>query len=277
MKRLTVLGLCLVAAFALSVLVAASAMAAKTEHGPMIVTSSGGEAHLGTSEGTITSTSNAGKGELTSASGGTSESTFFGVEFKGVKCNSSGQATGVVKTELLTEGVGWITKNVEAGVDFKPASGPNLAEFVCGGTILVKVHGSVIGHATNNVAGLTSKLNLISAPSGKANSPEQFDGGAKDILLSNIAGLETGESVQVQEGVTITNHGNSSVCKIKEKNGVKTEKCKPASSGELSIVSGTPEFGRCNKGGSKTYTDSSCTLLPAPGKKGKYSFAPLPN
>jgi hypothetical protein len=238
----------------------------------MVVTSSGGEAHLGTSEGTVTSTANVGKGNLTSASGGTSESTFFGVEFKGVKCNSAGQGTGVVKTELLTEGVGWITPNVEAGVDFKPASGPNLAEFVCGGVVTIKVHGSVIGHATNNVAALSSQLNLISAPSGKANSPEQFSGGPKDILLSNIGGVETGESVQVQEGVTVTNHGNASVCKLKK--GV--EKCKPAKTGELSIVSGTPEFGRCNKGGSKTYTDSNCTTLPAPGKKGKYGFTPLP-
>jgi len=279
MKRFTVLGLCLLTAFAISVLVASSASAAKTEHGEEVVTSSGGEAHLGTEAGSITSTSNHGKGNLTSPTGGTSTSDFEGVEAPAAKakCESAGKPEGNVETFLLAEGTGWISKaKGEAGVDFKPAAGEFLAEFTCG-PLKIKVKGSVIGHVTPlNTAALSSQLNLIPDETKKANSPHNFEGGPADVLLSNINGSEVGESLQQQENVTVTNHGNSTVCKVKIKHEVMTEKCKPSAAGELSTVNGTPEFGRCDKGGSKTYTDNNCTTLPAPGKKGKYAFVPLP-
>jgi len=70
MKRFTVLGLCLVAALAFSVLGATSAMAKKTEHGVEKVTASGGAAHLGTESGTIKSSSNEGGGTLETPTSG---------------------------------------------------------------------------------------------------------------------------------------------------------------------------------------------------------------
>jgi len=280
MKRFTVLGLCLMTAFAISVLVASGASAAKTEHGEMVVTSSGGEAHLGTEAGSITSTSNHGKGNLTGPGGGTSSSDFEGVEAVAAKakCNSAGKPEGNVETFPLSEGTGWISKaKNEAGVDFKPASGEFLAEFVCG-PVKVKVKGSVIGHVTPlNTASLSTQLNLIPDETKKANSPHNFEGGPTDVLLSNINGSEVGESLQQQENVTVTNHGNSTVCKVKIKKGVETEKCKPSAAGEFYTLNGSPEFGRCDKkGGASNFTDSSCTVLAAPGKKGKYGFVPLP-
>src|ERR1700736_323787 len=109
MKRLSVLGLCLVAAFAFTALVASSAMATKTEHGELFVLSSGGASHLGTPKATITSTANSGSGHITSATGGTAITKFFNVEIEttGFKCTSAGQASGVVETKLLSEETGW--------------------------------------------------------------------------------------------------------------------------------------------------------------------------
>jgi hypothetical protein len=280
MKRFSVLGLCIVASFAFSVLIASSAMAKKAEHGESVVLSSGGAAHLGTPHGTITSTSNHGVGHLTSKFGGTATSIFEGVEIEstGFKCNSAGKPAGTVETFLLSEETGWISKaKNEAGVDFKPASGPLLAEFSCPAAgITAKVRSSVIGHVTPlNTAGLSTKLNLIPDGTGKANSPHEFEGGSPDFLeseLSSAPGVFS-ESVQVQENVTVTNHGNSSVCKP-----VKTgEKCKPTAAGEMNTLANParPEFGRCNKKGpgAVKYSDPNCTVVAA---KGKYGFNPIP-
>jgi len=281
MKRLSVLGLCLVAAFALSAAVASSAFAIKAEHGEFVLLSSGGPAHLGTPKATITSTSNSGTAHITTASGGTATSKFFNVEIEttGLKCTSAGQATGTVETKLLTEEPGWISKaKNEAGVDFKPASGEFLAEFSCEGGISAKVRNSVIGHVTPlNTAGTEQKLNLIADETGKENSPHNFEGGSKDTLeseLSSAPGVFSG-SVQVQENVTVKNHGNSSVCKKKLKKGVETEKCKVPASGEFYTLAGPkPEFGRCDKKGAGTkYSDNNCTIA---NEKGKYGFVPVP-
>jgi hypothetical protein len=282
MKRLSVLGLCLVAAFAFTALVASSAMATKTEHGEMFVLSHGGPAHLGTPKATITSTSNSGVGHLTSATGGTATSLFFGVEIEttGLKCNSAGKTGGVVETFLLSEETGWISKaKHEAGVDFKPNSGELLAEFTCEGGITAKVRNSVIGHVTPlNTAGLTTELNLICDELCKANSPHQFEGGATDVLESELSSApgHFSESVQDQEHVTVTNHGNSTVCKKKVKKGVETEKCKVPASGEFNTIANParPEFGRCDKKGAGVkYSDTNCTVV---AEKGKYGFVPLP-
>jgi hypothetical protein len=282
MKRLSVLGLCLVAGVAFSALVASSAMATKTEHGEFFLLSSGGSSHLGTPKATITSTSNSGTANITSATAGTATSTFHNVEIEttGLKCTSAGQPTGVVETKLLSEETGWISKaKNEAGVDFKPASGEFLAEFSCEGGISAKVRNSVIGHVTPlNTAGLSQQLNLVADGTGKENAPHEFEGGAKDTLeseLSTAPGVFSG-SVQVQENVTVTNHGNSSVCKKKLKKGVETEKCKTVASGELNTLSNParPEFGRCDKKGAGVkYSDPNCTVV---AEKGKYGFVPVP-
>jgi hypothetical protein len=280
MKRFTVLGLCFVAALVFAALSAAGASAKKAEHGESIVVASGGPAHLGSETGTIKSSSNEGGGHLTSATGGTAKTLFKGVEVEGfgLKCSSAGKSAGEVETELLTEETGWISKaGNEAGVDFKAAVGENLAKFSCEG-LNVETKGSVIGHVTPlNTAGLSQQLNLIAnkEPGKFRNSPSNFEGGPEDILRSTFTGLATGtnlESVQVQENVTVTNHGNASVCKLKK--GV--EKCKPSAAGELNTISNParPEFGRCNKKGPGVkYVDANCNTT---GAKGKYGFAPLP-
>lgn len=279
MKRFKVIGLCFVAAFAFSALAATGAQAKKSEHGELYVTSSGGEAHLGTEKGSIHSTTNNGTGHITTATGGTATSSFSGVEIEGtgLKCNSAGKTGGVVETNLLAEETGWISKaNNEAGVDFKPASGTYLAEFECEGGLAVKVKDSVIGHVTPlNVDSAASKLDLIPNATGKANSPEAFEGGSKDILETefNSAPGSEFESLQQQENVQVKNHGTvtGGACKLKK--GV--EKCKPGQA-ELNTLanSAQPEFGRCVKQKGGKFGEANCATLAA--EKGKFEFVPIP-
>jgi hypothetical protein len=281
MKRSRVLGPCLVAAFACSAMVATGAQAAKPETGEEVVTATNGPAHLGTSKGTISSSSASGGGNLTSAFGGTAQTTFSGVESEATKtkCHSAGEPEGDVQTTLLAEETGWISKaKNEAGVDFKAASGVYLAEFECG-PLAVKVKDSVIGHVTPlNVSSLESKLDLLPNTTGTANSPEALEGGAKDVLeteFSSFPGQEF-ESVQDQPNVSVKNHGNSTVCKLKKG----TEVCKPQPGEFNTLVNpARPEFGRCvKKGAGEKYSDPNCTT-PGPFKngknKGKYGFVPL--
>jgi len=274
MKRLSVLGLCVVASFAFSVLAASSAFAKKAEHGELVLAASGGPAHLGTPKATITSTNNTGTGNITSASGGTAVNTFDGVEIEstGLKCNSAGKTGGVVETKELTENTGWIDKSKgEAGVDFKAASGEFLAEFACEGGLSAKVRASVIGAAGPiETSALAGTLKLTQNGSGLENKPEKFEGGTRDVLESETSAAPGvfSTSVQVQED-TISNHGNASVCKLKK--GV--ESCKPTN-WEMSGKGATPEFGRCDKKGAGTkYSDTNCTI---PNVKGKYGFVPVP-
>jgi len=274
MRRFTVFGLCLMASFALSALVAVGAQAKKAEHGPIVVRSSGALSEFGSGgKGALHSPSNTGTGEFTSAVGGTATSIFVGVELEstGLKCTTAGQAEGTVKTNLLSETTGWIKKPTEAGVVFKAAVGTELANFNCGGVAAFVVTGSGIGQISPlNVSSLESQLNLRPNGAKTTNEPSSFEGEAeKHSFISSVNGGPTSESYQQQENVTVTNHGNSSVCKLKK--GV--EKCKPAPA-EINTIANParPELGHCDKKGEGVkYTDPNCTTV---GAKGKYGFVP---
>lgn len=271
MKRFKVFGLCLIASFAFSAMVAVGAQA-KGEHGPMVVTSSGGLSEFGGGgKGALHSPANHGGGEFTTGTKGTAYSIFEGVELEstGLKCTSAGEPAGDVKTETLTEETGWITKPSEAGVDFKAAA-TYLAQFNCGGTVEFKVTGSAIGQISPlNTSSLTSQLNLRPNAAKTVNSPEKFETGARDILESSVNGASPTESYQQQENVTVTNHGNSSVCKVKKGK----EKCKPVPA-EINTVynPAQPEIGRCEKAKGGKYSDANCT--DAVSAKGKFEFYP---
>ena len=281
MKRLTVFWLCLIGAFAFSVMVVVSAQAKKTEHGPLVLESHGAQAHLGTSKGTISSTSNEGKGLFENPTKGSASSRFNGVEFETIhaKCQNSGAEAGVVETKALTEETGWIAKGSEAGVVFAPASGLYLAEFECSG-IGVKVKGSVIGHTSPlNVDSADSKLDLFGTE-GIAfhNEPETFEGSAtKHVLETEFSGTAGEfESLQEQRNVNVHNHGNESVCKTKVKKGVPVTKCKPGQAETNGIVNpAQPEIGRCDKQKGGKFGEANCATLAEPGK-GKFEFVPIP-
>jgi hypothetical protein len=276
MKRIKVFGL-LIAAFAFSVMFAATAQAKKAEHGELYLVASGGESHLGTTKLTIHSTSNSSVSHITSATSGTVVSTFTGTEDEGTgkKCNSAGQPSGTVVTFPLSTELGWINKSAgEVGEDFKPASGELLAEFECEG-LGVKVKGSVIAHSEpKNEMTNDGKVNLYAGTFPFKNTPESFEGGTTDVLKSQFTGAEVfeSESLQEQRNVDVKNHGNSSVCKLKK--GV--EKCKPVGSETSTIANpAQPEFGRCDKQKGGKYSETNCVSLAEPGK-GKYEFVPVP-
>jgi hypothetical protein len=273
MKRFTVFGLCLIAAFAFSVMVAASAQAAE-EHGNLKIISKGGESHLGLSNGVeVHSTANHGSGEFNTGISGTAVGIFEGVQEEpgGLKCKDASSPLGTVKTLPLTEETGWIKSpptSPEAGVDFK-AAGAFLAEFGCEGGTAFKVEGSVIGHtAPLNVVG-PGVLNLEGI--GFKNEPEKFASGCTgacttDVLLSHINGGPPLQSIQVQKNI--------------ETKPLGTKPCKPGKPCKQSAIAETngvveplrPQVGRCNKHKNGKYGDKNCTQKVA--SKGKYEFSP---
>jgi hypothetical protein len=273
MKRFTVFGLCLMASFALSALVAVGAQAKKAEHGNLDVVSSGGLSEFGGGgKGALHSPLNTGSGTLTSGTEGTAESTFVGVELEstGLKCTSAGQGAGTVKTFTLKESTGWIKKPTEAGVVFSPNSGTELANFNCGGVAAFAVTGSVIGQVSPlNVSSLETQLNLRPNGAKTHNEPSTWEqDGLTHVLMSSVNGGGATESYQQQENVTTRNHGNSSVCKLKK--GV--EKCKPAPA-EINTIANParPQFGHCDKVHGGKFSDANCTSTEG---KGKYEFVP---
>jgi hypothetical protein len=270
MKRFTVLGLCLTAAFALSVVLAASAQAG-SEHGNVVIHASGLEAHLGLSNGVeVHSSSNSGSGEFTSGTSGTSVSTFLGVQQEpgAKKCKSGSEPSGTVKTEPLTEGLGWIAKPGSAGADFK-AAGTYLAVFSCEGGTEFKVTGSVIGHI-GPLNSIEPKGTLKLEGAGFKNEPEAFEPPApSDFLESSINGAPALHSGQFQTDTT------EAVTKCKPPKKGKPEKCKGTKTVEISTLynPAQPEIGHCNKLKGGKFSEKTCTGTPEPGK-GKYEFYP---
>jgi hypothetical protein len=271
MKSLRMSGLCVLAACALSVMLTASAQAAKVEHGELDLLIAGPEGHFGSARGSLHFTSIEGSAAITSATGGTATLAVKGTEIEGtgLKCHSAGEPVGIVKSKGLNLGSGWISKPTEAGIDLKPASG-YLFEVECEGGTRVKIKGSVVGQVTPlNTSTLELKLNLIPNASKKANSPEKFEGGSQEILESEWEGTPGEFETLLQLEASLKNHGNASVCRMRKTGLV----CKPLPF-EFHTLNGNPEFGRCDKVSGGKYSDNSCSVLAT--KKGKYEFVPLP-
>lgn len=280
MKRVTLLS-CFIAALALSAMFAVAAEAKKAETGPMRLRSIGGESHLGSSQGTITSTTNKGHGLFETETTGTADSAFFNVEATALsaKCQS-GTETGVVRTKKLIERTAWINKaGGEAGVVFEAGEPPYLAEFECGG-IGVKVKGSVIGRISplNTMAG-KSKLDLQGT--GFHNEPEEIEGeppGTKHILESEFSVAPPGtefESLQEQKNVEVKDLKKAAPCKHEEET---KEKCKEGS-GEINGSGATnplPALGRCGKAkkSSGNYENENCTTKSGTPGTGGFEWFP---
>jgi hypothetical protein len=159
MKRIRIMGLCLVAVFAMSVVASSVASAAApvfyTKASPGEVaptvpfTGTLGAAFLEGKSGTkITCTAGTATGEVTGATTTKNNvTTFTGCETSGFKCES-GATEGVIVTNVLEGTLGNVTATT-AGVRLFPEAtgrGTELAAFSCaGGAVPVKVKGSVIG------------------------------------------------------------------------------------------------------------------------------------
>jgi len=162
MKRMTIVGLCVTALFAVSV---ASASATQpvfygvAEIGKTVgaVKTSGtlGAAFLEgkTSKGQITCTGGTSTGEITTTTKTVGNVTkFTGCEASGLKCNSTGKGTGEIDTVALEGVLGNISATLPGIRLFAPGEGGKspktgaLATFECGGGVVkVVVTGSVIG------------------------------------------------------------------------------------------------------------------------------------
>jgi len=162
MKRMTIVGLCVTALFAVSVASASAtqpvfygvAEIGKTV-GTVKISGTLGAAFLEgkTSKGQITCTGGTATGEITSTTKTVNNITkFTGCETSGLKCNSTGKGTGEIDTSALEGVLGNISATLPGIRLFAPGEGGkvpktgSLATFECGGgAVKVVVSGSVIG------------------------------------------------------------------------------------------------------------------------------------
>jgi hypothetical protein len=269
MKRIRTIGLCFIAAFALSAFVATGAQAAKhTNMGPVVVSGEGGLAKLSSSAlPAIECKKNSGTGAITGVTSNEEIVTFTECSTAGKKCGNI--AAGTIKTDELTTTLGWIKAPTSVGVEFGPKTGTEDAAFECEG-LKVKVTGTVIGHVSPlNSMEIHSTIALFG--SSFKQEPTDLEGGTADpgadVLTAHIEGVGEAESLQENTDTT-TNAAQKYKCKVKK--GVET--CKEAADpAEVRTTSGTPEYGRCRVSKKKgLYTDANCTVAEVPAKPGDF-------
>ncbi|MGH2864524.1 MAG: hypothetical protein ACRDJX_04660 [Solirubrobacteraceae bacterium] len=206
MKRIKIIGLALVAVFALSAVVAASASAALPEFVPGAAktkfTSKSGESFLEASKQVIKCKSDTNKGELvgTTKKEDTVTVTFLGCESLTLKAKCQNTTTkGKIVTNLLVSLLGYINAaKKEVGLSLSPKTAGGLfAEFECA-EVKVKV-GEGTGKGGNSVIGRVTPVNKLVTPPetfalsfncvSEKQEVEKFEGGAKDVLEAEIGGL----------------------------------------------------------------------------------------
>jgi hypothetical protein len=208
MRHIRFMGLCLAALFAVCAMAAASA-SAEPEFLTKTVVVEGekipeagtlGAAFLEGASGTkITCTGGTSKGEVTGPrTTKNNVATFTGCESSGFKCES-GATEGVIVTKVLEGHLGNVTATQPAVRLFPEATGrgTELAAFSCaGGTVPVKVKGSVIG-ALSGAAGTNPATGKLQK-SGKITFAE-----AKGIqkYVEFIEGPEKGQKEQLESSI----------------------------------------------------------------------------
>ena len=217
MKRMRIMGLALLAVFAISV-AASSAVAA-----PVFYT----KANVGATAANVPFTGTLGAGFLEAknlskitCTGGTAvgevnsatttinnKTTFTGCEASGFKCNSAGEGEGIIKTLNLAGSLGGVTSTTPGIRLFNQSEGKGgkIAEFTCaGGSISVLVKGSVIGslsgasgtEAANGKFGSSNKLSFADAKSIQKYTKFVEGEGGTEQLESNTNGAGYGTSGQ---------------------------------------------------------------------------------
>jgi len=224
MKRMRIFGLCLVAAFAISVAASATASAVEPEwEGPGAVAGEKIKSKSGASKletpglPPIECKSSKSVGKVF----GTKEINKLKVTFKtcsaeaGAKVCQSGTKAGLIKTEPIRGTLGYLNKATKkVGVRFTPEKAL-FAKFVCGsggGAITVEVKGATFGEDTGNinVQGKTSKTILRNGGSGESKQEfENFEGESPKHLESffNNAGPFASNQQQEATNTTLNNLG----------------------------------------------------------------------
>jgi hypothetical protein len=211
MKRIRIVGLCLIAAFAISIVASSVASAAQpvfytkaviggTAPSVVPITGTLGAAFLEGKSGTkITCTGGTATGEVTGPTTTKNNVTkFTGCETGGFKCES-GATEGEIVTKVLEGTLGNVTATMAAVRLFPEATGrgTELAAFSCaGGAVPVKVKGSVIGS--------------LSGSSGKTVAEGKF-GASQKLSFTESLGIQKYSKFLVGEGEAGTEQLESSV------------------------------------------------------------------
>lgn len=270
MKRSSLVGLCIVAVFASSALLATSSQAARpVAKGPIETTGESGPFELSSSALPPTHcdrdfwldpwyhvNESEDMAEFTSCEAG------------GKRCGNV--ALGTIKTSLLINRLGWINKEKpEVGVEYAPKMGSSVMEFECEGS-KVNVTGAVIGSITPlNKMSTVSTVTLSGA--GFKQVPSKFEGGPTRVLTESIEKVGESEAL-LTDTVTFTNKEQV------VKKGKKVSKlADPAEIG--TVQSGTPELGRCRASKKKgNYKDPNCTEREkSKDPDGRWEWFPVPS
>jgi hypothetical protein len=119
-------------------------------------TGTSGVSTLKTPKHTVTCKKDKNTGTFTSKTAGTVEITFEECESSGFKCNTSGQAAGVITTATLPFDLVYLEATTKPGILVTPPAGGTFVSFEC--TVLVKtvVTGNgVLGEITSPACGAT--------------------------------------------------------------------------------------------------------------------------
>lgn len=218
MKRFKIVGLCLIAAFALSAVAASAASAAKPEFQGKVAkefTSKGEAATLKVKEGiTVKCAASTDVGKLNTGTpeGGAKKEGTVTVKFTkclaaGVDaCHSTSPLGGAeeIITKELAMTLGYIKKSTsEVGVDLSAAT---LAEFECaiGTGEKVAVTGSVIGKI-EPLNKMTPLFNIKFEEASEKQVPEKFESKAADTLKSSInGGTPLASTEKTEDMITLT-------------------------------------------------------------------------
>lgn len=167
LKRFRIVGLCLVAVFALSAVAASSAFGAsefKTKEFPVEFTGKGGKATFETEKGNIVTCENsASKGKVTGKFAAEATITYSGnCKLKAVSPLKIEEECPTIETKpLAVEPVEKLNGGTKTGLDFKGKTSTTIAEFTCTGKekVKIKVTGSVI--CASEPIGAPSKIGKV--------------------------------------------------------------------------------------------------------------------
>ncbi len=241
MKRMRIMGLCLVAVFSLAIVAASSASATPTYYecakmtggkyekgcgkeggkgGYALVPGRGKNKAFKGKGGAATLHTPAVGGEVkcaTSKDEGFISASFTGQEkvkvifgkctSLGKNCSSPGAKKGEIKTNPLEGALGYISKTgPKVGVDLTGEGGKPSAEFNCEGLEIVTT-GSVIGEITGGINTFSKESTDTFTVNGEGfQSVKNFEGGPTQVLESTINGSGPFES---GEQTTTVNKGES--------------------------------------------------------------------
>jgi hypothetical protein len=241
MKRMRIMGLCLVAVFALTIVAASSASAAPTFYECAKV--SGGTFEKGCGKeggkggyalqpgrgknkafkgkgGSAVLTTPAVGGEVKCGSSkdeGFVSSSFTGQEkvkvifgkctSLGKNCSSAGAKKGEIKTNPLEGTLGYISKTgPKVGVSLKGEGGLDSADFTCEG-LIIETKAAVIGEITGDINVFSKEAtDSFTVTGGGTQTITKFEGGPTEVLETLINGSGPFES---GEATTTKNKGES--------------------------------------------------------------------